>query len=110
MLAALGTSLGSLRVGGGLVLLTMAFCMLRSRDARAEPDTPGAGGIVPLGLPMLAGPGAIGSVIVEMRHGSGMVHATVVIACVLSNCVTVWGILRLAEPIGERIGQTVCMP
>jgi multiple antibiotic resistance protein len=108
ILAMLGTSLGALRVGGGLVLLTMAFSMLRSSDARLSPGAEKrcSGGIVPLGLPLLAGPGSISSVIVEMRHGSGIVHASVVIACVLSTCVTVWAILRLAEPIGERIGQS----
>jgi multiple antibiotic resistance protein len=108
ILAALGTSLGSLRVGGGLVLLTMAFSMLTSSDAVLPPGAENhcSGGIVPLGLPLLAGPGSISSVIVEMRHGSGIVHASVVIVCVLSTCVTVWAILRLAEPIGERIGQS----
>jgi multiple antibiotic resistance protein len=106
ILAALGTSLGSLRVGGGLVLLTMAFSMLSSSDARRyRTENHGSGGIVPLGLPLLAGPGSISSVIVEMRHGSGIVHGAAVIACVLSTCITVWAILRLAEPIGERIGQ-----
>ncbi len=95
-------------MGGGLVLLMMAFSMLRPGVARRRPvvENQCSGGIVPLGLPLLAGPGSISSVIVEMRHGSGIVHAAVVIVCVLSTCITVWAILRLAEPIGERIGQS----
>jgi multiple antibiotic resistance protein len=105
-LAALGTSLGSLRVGGGLVLLAMAFSMLNPRAAgRRAPRGSPASGIVPLGLPLLAGPGSISSVIVEMHNGAGLDHATAVIACVVSTCAVTWLILRLAQPIGERIGQ-----
>src|SRR5260370_15093908 len=88
ILAALGTSLGSLRVGGGLVLLTMAFSMLTSSEARlpAGAENRHPGGVVPLCLPLLAGPGSISSGIVDVRHRSGIVHASVVIVCVLSTC------------------------
>ena len=61
--------------------------------------------MVPLGFPLLAGPGSINSVIVEMQHGSGIVHAAAVIACVLTTCITVCVVLRLSEPVGERIRQ-----
>jgi multiple antibiotic resistance protein len=106
MLTLLGTSLGSLRVGGGLVLLMVAFSMLN--PASASPSTPSrrsSCGIVPLGLPILAGPGAISAVIVEMGHGAGAMHATIVVLCVLSICAVAWTILRLAEPLGKRVGQ-----
>jgi hypothetical protein len=42
---------------------------------------------------------------VEMRHGAGVFHAAAVVLCVMTTCVTVWGILRFAHPIGDRIGQ-----
>src|SRR5262249_18916194 len=51
ILAAFGTSLGSLRVGGGLVLLITAFSMLRPARARPRSERDPTGGIVPLGLP-----------------------------------------------------------
>jgi len=106
ILTLLGTSLGSLRVGGGLVLLMVAFSMLNPPPA--PPPTSwrrSSSGIVPLGLPILAGPGAISAVIVEMRHGAGVMHAAIVILCVLSICAVAWTMLRLAEPLGRRIGQ-----
>jgi multiple antibiotic resistance protein len=115
ILAAFGTSIGSLRVGGGLVLLLMAFSALNPREASfLRPADPGrstvvdrqSGGIVPLGLPLLAGPGSISSVIVEMRHGAGLGHEALVIACILATCSTAWGLLRLAQPIGRRIGPS----
>lgn len=108
ILSALGVSLASLRVGGGLVLLLMAFSMSSSRDASVERtghnNSPG-GAIVPLGVPLLAGPGSISSVMIEMRHGAGVCHAAIVILCVLVTCMTVWAILHFAHSIGERIGQ-----
>ena len=108
ILGALGVSLGSLRVGGGLVLLLTALSMSNPRDASvgsASGHNP-SGAIVPLGVPLLAGPGSISSVMVETRHGAGIVHVAAVIFCVLATCLTVWAILRFAQPIGDRIGQS----
>jgi multiple antibiotic resistance protein len=115
ILAALGTSIGSLRVGGGLVLLLMAFSMLNPHEGPSSravelgrntvAQTP-SGGIVPLGLPLLAGPGAISTVIVEMRHGAGFCHDALVIACILSTCGMAWALMRLAQPIGKHLGPS----
>jgi len=108
ILGALGVSLGSLRVGGGLVLLLTALSMSNPRDASvgsASGHNP-SGAIVPLGVPLLAGPGSISSVMVETRYGAGIVHVAAVIFCVLATCLTVWAILRFAQPIGDRIGQS----
>jgi multiple antibiotic resistance protein len=108
ILKVLGVSLASLQVGGGLVLLLMALSMSKPRDSsvpQASRSNP-SGAIMPLGVPLLAGPGSISSVMVEMRHGAGIVHGAVVIVCVLTISVTVWAILRFAHPIGDRIGKT----
>jgi multiple antibiotic resistance protein len=108
ILIALGTSLSALRVGGGLVLLLEALSMVRppqeQRQSAATRPSP-ACGIVPLGLPLLAGPGSISVVIAEIHHGDGPSHAIAVILCIVAICVAVWVILRLAQLLGERIGQ-----
>jgi multiple antibiotic resistance protein len=85
----------------------MALSMSNPRGAsvrRASANTP-SGATVPLGVPPLAGPGSISSVMVEMRHGAGVFHAAAVVLCVMTTCVTVSGILRFAHPIGDRIDQ-----
>jgi len=90
------------------VLLLTALSMSNPRDASvgsASGHNP-SGAIVPLGVPLLAGPGSISSVMVETRHGAGIVHVAAVIFCVLATCLTVWAILRFAQPIGDRIGQS----
>jgi multiple antibiotic resistance protein len=115
ILVMLGTSLDALRVGGGLILLLMTFSALASRQTTvqraAEPARNtiaerSSGAIVPLGLPLLAGPAAISAVIVEIHQGTGLRHEALVIACILSICGMIWALLRLARSIGRRFGPS----
>ncbi len=113
LLLFMGTSLASFRVGGGLILLLMALAMLR-----AEPDTlrvssadthpsEAASGIavVPLAIPLLAGPGAISTVIIQMHRPGVPLHPWIIIACILLVCLVLWTVLRLAAPIGNALGR-----
>jgi len=112
ILSALGTSVGSLSVGGGLVLLLMAFSALNPQEAPShraaelgrDPIAPGSLGIVPLGLPVLAGPGAISAVIAEISLGAGFRHDALVIACILWTCGAIWALLRLARTVARKLG------
>jgi multiple antibiotic resistance protein len=111
MLELLGTSLASFRIAGGLVLLLMALAMLQAqpgnvRQTEAEAsdasgrETPG---IVPLAIPLLAGPGAISTVMIAVQHG-GWQNQAAVIADIVVICLTLWAMLHLAIPIGRRLG------
>jgi multiple antibiotic resistance protein len=114
ILAVLDTSLAAFQVGGGLVLMMLALAMLKAETSSVQhrpeeavrPATPASIGVVPLGLPLLAGPGSISAVIIEMNRGSGLVHAAKVIGCILIVCTANWLILRLSKPIGDHLGQT----
>jgi multiple antibiotic resistance protein len=113
LLQLIGGSLASFRVGGGLVLLLMALAMLNARagDVRqtaeeASAMEQGAGlGVVPLAIPLLAGPGAISTVIVA-SHGDGLLHRFAVVGCIVLACAVLWLILALAAPVGRRMGTT----
>ena len=107
ILRMLGASLGSLQIAGGLAMLLMALPQLNPRPARDQPDLGQglAAAIVPIGFPVLAGPASISSVIVAMRHGSGIAHAAIVLSCVLATCAVTWCVLRAAQSIEARIGQ-----
>ena len=86
ILDAFGTSLPAFRVGGGIVLLLMALSMLnaspdRTRHSPEEDElltTKEAVAVVPLGVPLLAGPGAISAVILQMDRARGALHAALV--------------------------------
>ncbi len=113
ILAALGTSLDAFRVGGGIVLLLVALSMLSAQtstvqhrpEETAEVDTSSSVGVVPLGIPLLAGPGSISAVIIEMSHQADYNHQAAIVACILVVCIGTWVILLLAYPIGQRLGR-----
>lgn len=112
VLALLGTSLASFRVGGGLVLLLMALSMLSAKvstvqHTAAEVDEAAnrqSVGVVPLGLPLLAGPGAISSVIIESQKVPSTWHQLAIIACILITSWVLYWFLKLSTPIGNALG------
>lgn len=109
----LGASLPAFQVGGGLVLLLMALAMLNAeagglRQSRAEAEELEAGalsGVVPLAVPLLAGPGAIGTTIIASQAG-GPAHRAALIGCVTLVCLLLWWVLRVADAVGQRMGTT----
>jgi multiple antibiotic resistance protein len=113
LLRVLGASLPAFQVGGGLVLLLMALAMLNARagemrQTREEAEELEAGelsGVVPLAVPLLAGPGAISTTIIAAQRG-GVGHTAVLIGCILLVCVLLWSLLRLAHAVGPRMGTT----
>jgi multiple antibiotic resistance protein len=114
ILRLIGTSLSSFRVGGGIVLLLMALSMMnarvsqvqQTREEAEEAAQKTAVGVVPIGIPLLAGPGSISAVIIQMERSASWAHHAVVVGCILFVCAIVWGVLALATPIGERLGRT----
>ena len=109
----IGASLSAFRVGGGLVLLLMALAMLNAqvggvRQSQAEARELESGelsGVVPLAVPLLAGPGAISTTIIAAQSG-GWLHLAAVIACIAVVCTLTWIVLNLAHPIGARMGTS----
>jgi multiple antibiotic resistance protein len=113
LLKVMGASLPAFQVGGGLVLLLMALAMLNAkagemRQTREEAEELRAGevsGIVPLAVPLLAGPGAISTTIIAGEAG-GAPHKLALIACIALLCALLWWLLRIAHVIGDRISNT----
>ena len=113
LLKLLGASLPAFQVGGGLVLLLMALAMLNAqaggmRQSRAEAEELESGelsGVVPLAVPLLAGPGAIGTTIIAAQAG-GIAHAAALLGCIALVCAVLWAVLRLADAVGQRMGRT----
>lgn len=109
----MGTSLGSFRVGGGIVLFLMALAMLRAQvdRVRTTPQEEKSAAsrtsvaVVPLAIPLLAGPGAMSTVIIAMQRSASPYHELLILACILLVSVALWVVLSLAEPIGKRLGD-----
>jgi MarC family membrane protein len=113
LLLLIGASLPAFRVGGGLVLLLMALAMLnaqaggvrQSQDEARELRSGETAGIVPLAIPLLAGPGAISTTIIAAEKG-GVAHLAVLLVCVALVCLLTWWALRSAVAIADRLGVT----
>ncbi len=113
LLTLIGASLPGFQVGGGLVLLLMALAMLNAEagkvrqnpEEEAELRAGDLSGVVPLAIPLLAGPGAISTTIIAAQSG-GAAHLGALIGCLVFVCALLWSVLRVAGPIGARMGTT----
>ncbi|MGZ5415783.1 MAG: MarC family protein [Nocardioides sp.] len=99
ILSYLHISLPALQVAGGLLLLLVALELLTGKE-----ETPTAGSdvnvaLVPLGTPMLAGPGAIvATMVFSQRVDDGPDFLAVALGVVLVH-VTLWLAMRFSLPI-----------
>jgi|GEM_PF-9513 multiple antibiotic resistance protein len=109
-----GISVDSFRVGGGILILLMAISMLNAKMGNvrqtkeeeldsAERDNVA---VVPLGTPLLAGPGAISTVILyAQRYPSPLHYIYLMVAIVLLACLIAC-LFRLAPAITRLFGKT----
>lgn len=109
-----GIRVASFRMIGGILFLLMALDMLRAKPHGAritKQEEQEAGekedvAIVPLGIPMLAGPGAISTVILFANHPFDWAHMGLMAVMIVVIGFLSWVILRLAAPMGRLLGQT----
>jgi multiple antibiotic resistance protein len=94
VLSVLGITLESLQVAGGLLLLLVALELLRGNEDGTL-ASPGANvALVPLGTPLLAGPGAIAATMLAMERGDSVGATVSVVAALVGALVFVWATLR----------------
>lgn len=109
-----GISMSSFRVAAGICILLMAIAMLNARlgAARAtteesrEAEDKDSVAVVPLAIPILAGPGAISSMILYTHGMDHVWHRPILVLIALLVAASVWLALSLAEPIARRVGRT----
>jgi len=109
-----GITIGAFKIAGGVLIGLNALDMVQARRSqqRETPVETAEGiqkddiGIMPLGVPMLAGPGAISTVMV-LALGSKSVAATaaVYMSIVLTALIT-FLVLSAASMVERRLGQT----
>ncbi len=111
-----GITLPAFEVAGGLILLLIGLDMLeakRSATQEASGDTEEAAGkedagIVPLGIPMLAGPGAISSVMVLVGQVPSIWHWEMgaILGSILLTCLISYWVLGGADRVRQVMGET----
>ncbi|MGA2135286.1 MAG: MarC family protein [Bryobacteraceae bacterium] len=109
-----GITLPAFKIAGGVILLLIGLDMLRARRSQTK-ETPseaqeGAGkediGIIPLGIPMLAGPGAISTVMVLMSGMPSWWYAIPVFGAIAITSLASYWVLAGADRVRLHLGET----
>ncbi len=114
VLAFFGITIASFRVGGGILIMMVAISMLNAQTSQTkhteeevrdsmERDTVA---VIPLGIPLLAGPGAISTIILNAQRYSSLTHYLILCAEILLVALSVWLSLRSASVISGLLGRT----
>jgi multiple antibiotic resistance protein len=104
-----GISIHSFRAAGGILLLMMSLGMLTNQKHvvnESSDDATSSLAIVPLSTPLLAGPGAITTVIIDAHKGTSYLHYALMAVVLLLLSVTVWLTFLAAPWVEKRMGRT----
>jgi multiple antibiotic resistance protein len=107
----LHVKLPALQGAGGLLLVLVALQLLTGKTDESE-DKAGTSNValVPIGTPLLAGPGAIVATMLFVRRADGLPDYTVIGLGIFAVMLTVWlvlrfsgGIVKLLRPAGIEV-------
>jgi multiple antibiotic resistance protein len=100
---ALGISVSDFQIAGGLILFILAAKDLV--QSAAEPEkVPEDFGVVPLGMPLIAGPASITTLLVLAQNQS--LGLAVILVALAANLVLVMLALHYSEWLGRKVGAT----
>jgi len=114
LLMVLGIQLPSFQVAGGVVLFTMAMSMLSAEESPIK-QTPeeqkeriagDAGAIVPLAIPIIAGPGAISTLIIQVNNRPGITNLLLASVSVIIVSFLIGLLLYFASNLERLLGQS----
>lgn len=114
ILGLFGISLPAFQIGGGILFLMLAISMLQAKEswirqtpAEAEEAMEREGlAIVPLAIPLLAGPGAITTMILATQNSAAVPDRLLLLLPAALIAVAVWITLFAAQPISHHLGRT----
>lgn len=105
ILELMGISLEALQVAGGLLLVLTALELLRPEDDATLAAVGRNVALVPLGTPMLAGPGAIAATMLAMRRAGNIGEAAAVVAALAAVLLVAWTALRFSQPLARLLRE-----
>ncbi len=107
-----GITIGAFKIAGGLLTLFFALEMmglirLPTSSGHSVSDNVGIIGIMPIGIPLLSGPGAISAIIIYASVHEGTAHKLLVNGVIISVALIVFLIFRSSIILGPKLGGTV---
>lgn len=109
-----GITVNSFRIGSGALIFLMAVSMMQARLSRVvhtqeevrEGESKESVAVVPLSMPLLAGPGAISTVILYSNKGEGAGHYLFIGLDILLLSFMLWIVLQSVPWITRHVSQT----
>ncbi|MCK4476252.1 MAG: MarC family protein [Methanophagales archaeon] len=107
ILSVLGITTNSFMIAGGILLLFFSFDLLRGEHKYVASGESGAGvGAVPLGTPLLAGPGAITAVMVIIQKEGVLFVLFAIFSAIIATRVVLGQSERIHQILG-KVGSEV---
>ena len=109
-----GITTYAFQIAGGIIFFGIGWDMLHARRSRVktteEEESEGAArediGIIPLGLPSLAGPGTITTVIALDSQADTVGERVSIYFAIVAVCLIAWVVLVAAPVVTRKLGQT----
>jgi len=109
-----GITLPAFEIAGGIILLLIGIDMIEARRSPTQESSNDAeeaaakedAGIVPLGIPMLAGPGAISSVMVLVGASPNKWQMVAILLAISITALASYGVLNGADRLRRLLGET----
>jgi multiple antibiotic resistance protein len=106
ILSFLGITLPALQASGGLLLLIISLELLTGNTAEPEEVDDVNVAMVPLGTPLLAGPGAIVATILFVRRADEAPQLTALVIGIIAIHVTIYLVMRFSTVLARLLRPT----
>lgn len=101
-----GITLDAFRIGGGLVFLLLGLPMMSGSHEQKELDAESSDpSVVPLGVPLIGGPGAITTVMLLMGQAKGALHTAALFVALFGALLATLGVLLVAPLVLAKLGR-----
>jgi len=112
LLVFFGITIDAFRVGGGLLILLMGISMLHGKQSHVkhcpneadEVETKEDISVVPLAIPLMAGPGSISLVILDANKIHSWGGEILLALAIITVAAIAWLILLIAEKMSDKLG------
>ncbi len=115
ILHAFNISIDSFRIAGGIVLASIAMTMINGKIGENKMNKEEKGNdisnytnlaIVPLAIPLMAGPGSISAAIVFGSNSHTLVEYVMSAITIIAFCICCYLLLRYSKPLMAKLGKT----
>ncbi len=113
LLTLFGVTVDTLRAGGGLIVLVIGLHMIfnksdhkQSSKELEDAQTQESIAVVPLAIPMVAGPGTMAAVLVAAQQEATVLSKVEISLVILAFSLLVGALFSFASPLAKRMGES----